>query len=460
MISIVVALLVGRVWAGNYSGGTGEPNKPYLISTAADMNAIGADANDWGSHFLLTNDINLVDYTGTQFNIIGYYITRPLHAPIEVPFSGVFDGNDNVIYSFTYSSNERDNVGLFGFVDGANAEIRNLTLIAPDVNAATRRDVGPLIGVLDAGHVLNCKVEGGSIYGRFSIGGLVGHVISPSGRITNCSSSSVVSGDGAIGGLVGSNTGWLTPGGGGIITKCFASGSVNGKGGIGGLVGQNCRLISDCYATGDVNGISNTGGLVGSNYAYWATISRSYSTGHVEGHDKTGGLAGQNYGATISDCYAVGDVDGINSTGGLVGWNGLGIGFSDMISNCYAAGDVNGTSDTGALVGHDGSNSYVNCSYIKCFWDRDINPDVNGIGNASDPNVIGESTENMQTKSTYTDAGWDFNTPIWKICVGQRLSQAMVGGMPRACRSASLDIPAGDQSLQPPEKNNGMASFT
>lgn len=414
MVVVILSILTfsASAFAGTYSGGSGTEADPYLISTAADMNAIGADANDWSSHFLLVNDINLAGYTGTEFNIIGYYIIRPLHAPIEVPFSGVFDGNDNVIYSFTYSSNERDNVGLFGFVDDANAEIRNLTLIAPDVNAATKDDVGPLIGVLNAGHVLNCKVEGGSIYGRNNIGGLVGHVISPSGRITNCSSSSVVSGSGGIGGLVGCNTARLIPGGGGIITKCFASGAVNGDSFIGGLVGMNCRLVSDCYASGDVSGSDDTGGLVGFNY--WGTISRSYSTGSVEGHDKTGGLVGWNSGGTISDCYAAGDVDGVNQTGGLVGRYNDSIVFG-MISNCYAAGDVNGTSDTGALVGHDGSNSYVNCSYIKCFWDSDVNPDVNGIGNRNDPNVTSKLTAEMQTKGTFTDAGWDFTTPIWII---------------------------------------------
>ncbi len=41
MISIFVIPLVSNLWAGNYSGGTGEPNSPYLIADANDMNEIG-----------------------------------------------------------------------------------------------------------------------------------------------------------------------------------------------------------------------------------------------------------------------------------------------------------------------------------------------------------------------------------------------------------------------------------
>ncbi|MHC4087673.1 MAG: hypothetical protein ACYSWZ_19200, partial [Planctomycetota bacterium] len=63
--------------------------------------------------------------------------------------------------------------------------------------------------------------------------------------------------------------------------------------------------------------------------------------------------------------------------------------------------------------------------YTACCWDSEINPDMNGIGNATDPNVAGESTANMQTSTTFTDVGWDFvgetvNGPndIWDICEG------------------------------------------
>ena len=42
-----------------YGGGTGEPNDPYLIYTPEQMNAIGAEPNDWSKHFKLMADIDL-----------------------------------------------------------------------------------------------------------------------------------------------------------------------------------------------------------------------------------------------------------------------------------------------------------------------------------------------------------------------------------------------------------------
>jgi len=89
MILFLLAGLTGSVRAGTYSGGDGSPENPYLIATAEDMNDIGANPDDWDAHFLLVADINLADYTGTQFNIIG-------------GFTGVFDGNDHTISNFTY----------------------------------------------------------------------------------------------------------------------------------------------------------------------------------------------------------------------------------------------------------------------------------------------------------------------------------------------------------------------
>ena len=42
-----------------YSGGTGSPNDPYQITTAADLIALGETPADYDKHFLLTADIDL-----------------------------------------------------------------------------------------------------------------------------------------------------------------------------------------------------------------------------------------------------------------------------------------------------------------------------------------------------------------------------------------------------------------
>ncbi|MHC4499233.1 MAG: DNRLRE domain-containing protein, partial [Planctomycetota bacterium] len=368
----------GDVSVIKYGGGSGTAEEPYLIYTAGEMQEIGANPGDWGAHFKLMEDIDLSSYTGSSFNMIGSWGT---------PFTGVFDGNSHTISNFAYSSTGTTCIGIFGRVDDANAEIRDLGVVAPNVDGGTGWYVGALIGAASDATITGCYVENGSVSGDAVVGGLVGSTTW--GTVTGCYVEDCsVSGDQFVGALAG----WAY---GGDVIDCHASGSVTGDSGVGGLVGTNAIEVSaeikNCYATGSVVGINWVGGLVGSN-------GSNYTIG------------------TISNSYAKGSVVGINEVGGLVGYNGS----SAWISNCYSSGSVSADSNVGGLVGTGGG------FYTKCFWDRDVNPDVNGIGNTTDPNVIGESTANMQTESTFTDAGWDFvgeviNGPndIWMICERQ-----------------------------------------
>lgn len=54
-----------------YGGGTGEPNDPYLIYTAEQMNAIGAKPNDWDKHFKLMADIDLIGTGNNVGSLVG-----------------------------------------------------------------------------------------------------------------------------------------------------------------------------------------------------------------------------------------------------------------------------------------------------------------------------------------------------------------------------------------------------
>jgi len=251
-----------------------------------------------------------------------------------------------------------------------------LGLIDPDVEAGTGYFgyyyyAGSLVAILSDGTISNCYVEGGNVSGHYDVGGLVG-------------------------------------GNWGTITNCYSTGSVAGSGHVGGLVGANWEgTIANSYSTADVSGDSSVGGLVGHN-AYRGSITNCYSEGDVLGDEYVGGLVGQNWVGTISNCYSTSSVSGNDKVGGLVGYSNSG-----TITNCYSTAFVSGTTDVGGLVGY---NYYG--SYTKCLWDNTVNSGLPGIGNATDPNVIGESTANMQTESTFTNAGWDF-VNIWDLtCEG------------------------------------------
>ncbi len=419
--------LLARPAEAKYGGGTGEPNDPYLIYTAEQMSAIGADPNDWDKHFKLVADIDFVGYTGTDFNIIGYWRSWGDNKP----FTGVFDGNGKNISNFTCTSADTDYIGLFGCVKGEYAEVKDLGLIEPNVDAGTAEYVGSLVAYLIDATISGCYAEGGSVSGRCPVGGLVGE---NKGTIINCNSSGSVSGDDGIGGLVGHNTY------NGRITNCYSSGDVSGMWSVGGLVGESREgTIADCHAIGSVTGDGYVGGLVGQNYGI-STITNCYSAGSVIGNNAVGGLVGENYGdGTITNCYSTGSVSGAGSVGGLVGNNYA------RISGCYATGSVSGSYDVGGLVGAIGwYGTITNCystsgvfgeskvggligskseygtpTVMDSFWD------IQTSGQSTSAGGTGKTTAEMQTESTFTDAGWDFvaesvngTEDIWSICEG------------------------------------------
>ena len=258
-----------------YGGGTGEPNDPYLIYTAEQMNTIGAEPNDWDKHFKLMADIDLSSYTGTDFNIIGYWRSRSDNKP----FTGLFDGNSKKISNFTYTSIDASKVGLFGYVDGENARIKDLGLHDPNVDAGTGRYVGALVSDTN-GYITGCYVEGGSVSGNHIVGGLTGY---NRGTLSNCTSLCTVLGIGwVVGGLAGGNSG--------IITDCCSTSDVSAEGYVGGLVGSSNGAITNCYSVGSVSSHTTGGGLLGFNYG---TVTASFWDIETSGQTSSAGGIGK-----------------------------------------------------------------------------------------------------------------------------------------------------------------------
>jgi hypothetical protein len=291
-----------------YSGGTGEPNTPYQIATAADLLTLGGDVNDYNRCFILTADIDLDPCLPG-----GQVFTTAVIAHDKNNSNYVFDGT-----AFT------------GVFNGAGHKIINLTI---DTNGV-RNDYLGLFGEVNTGEVKNIGMQNASITGRngaLNLGGLVGW---NTGSISNCFSTGSVNGVNLnsyyIGGLVGENDG--------SITNCYSTGVVTGddfSSVLGGLVGYNNGSITNCYSTGDVNvnGGSCLGGLVGYNGN--GNISNSYSSAVIggDGSHYLGGLVGSAYDGSISSSYFL-DVAGPNNGYGtpltdaqmkqqasFVGWN-------------------------------------------------------------------------------------------------------------------------------------------
>jgi len=203
-----------------FSGGTGEPDDPYLISTPANWNSIGHNPRLMGAHFRLMNDIDLAD--------VESFVIASEH----YPFTGTFDGNGHAVSNFIYGPAQHNCVGLFGYVFGRNACIEALGVVDPKINIDWGYGVGSLVGCLGDGTISGCFARGGGISGGGThVGGLVGRSYS---TISDCYTDGVnVSGRAYVGGLVGIA---YSPG---TVTDCYSSSVVSGEIFLGGLVAHD-----------------------------------------------------------------------------------------------------------------------------------------------------------------------------------------------------------------------------
>jgi hypothetical protein len=238
-----------------YAGGTGEPNDPYQIATAADLILLGETPEDYDKRFILVADIDL------DPNLPGRKVfdraviapdTDPRYDFQETGFTGVFDGSGHTISHLTIRGS--GHLGLFG-------RLGRYTPRAGEV-----RDLG----------VVDVNITGSGVY----VGGLVG---TNGGTVTQCHSTGAVTGTDEVGGLIGYN--W------GTVSQCYCTATISGGLVVGGLAGHSEGAVTRCHSTGAVTGTDIVGALVGDN---WGAVTQCYSTAEVKGDEYVGGLVGQN----------------------------------------------------------------------------------------------------------------------------------------------------------------------
>jgi thioredoxin len=379
-----------------YSGGTGEPNDPYQIATAADLIALGETPEDYDKHFILTADIDL-DPNLPGRKVFDKAVIAPDHGNSSLSnfdghaFTGRLDGRGHTIAGLVIDS-DCEYAGLFGLI-GESATVCHVRLVGGSVRGAVQHFYYPRCGTgslagENRGLIEDCHSDV-AVTGLNVVGGLVGE--NRGTILTSMSAGPVAGTDRCVGGLVGHNNH-------GTISTSRSAGPVAGKTDIGGLVGRNGGWVGYNRATislsasgGSVTGMYTVGGLVGYNED---TISTSCSTGSVSGTFDVGGLTGYNQGA-ISISISTGSVTGTDSNvGGLVGYNNYGA----TISLSASAGLVTGTDRyIGGLVGSNFSGTIS-----SCLWD------MTASGQATSAGGTGLTTGQMQDVQTFLDMGWDF----------------------------------------------------
>lgn len=386
---------------------TGGVDDPFLLCTAAQVQAVMDAPNLWASNFRLAQSIDLAGVSGQ----IGTTV---------MAFKGTFDGAGYELFNYSWVATGAD-AGLFGYVvgdgekDGSmDGHIRALRLVQATVSGlgqsgavvgradrallealsasgsvssedGTSESTGGLVGLASNETILRDSHAEITVVGFSQVGGLVG-TLGDDSRVQGCSASGDVSavevGASNVGGLVGRLVA-------STIEDSAASGDVaSGGPNVGGLVGrlESYSYIAGATASGEVMLTNGTaaGGLVGMAYSYTGqpavpsgAILDSSASGAVTAlnGDKIGGLIGHAQFATLLDSHATGAVVGGSTVGGFAGevsldstltrcWSSGNVTATGPpaggliarlvggnVSDCYSTGSVSGTSDVGGLVG-------------------------------------------------------------------------------------------------------------
>ncbi len=334
--------------------GMGTEQNPYEVWTCEDFASLSWYPQILDKHIVLKADIDLQNIAVYPIGDLGL-------------FEGVFDGKNHIISNVEIDIPKTSSIGLFHTIT-AVGHIQNLHL--EDIVVKSNSDYAGGLAGINQGKIENCSLNGFVLSDR-NVGGLVGR---NQGTIRGCKIRGIVLGKTDVGGIAGCNyydEAWI---------DCSSSEAlVKGTwGGAGGIIGKNSGMVSQCFSSGSVSGQSEVGGLVGKNYH---SISNSYAVCTTKSQSTTGGITGSNTG---------------------------------VISGCYSASMVSGLDLAGGIAGSSSSNAFD-----AVFWDLDISQLQYGSGNLTynPAGLNGLSTIEMQTKNTYMQSGWNFDSnggiPTW-----------------------------------------------
>ncbi|MEG1521924.1 MAG: GLUG motif-containing protein [Bacteroidales bacterium] len=350
--------------------GNGTTTDPYLISSVEELKWMRDQVNDKDQ----------ADYARATYKLMADldFTDENDWIPIggkEIPFKGVFHGNDKTIKNIKIGSEDNPadihSASLFGRTK--NATIENLGVEWSGFYSYYEVDSdsysGGIVGYMEGGSINNSHTTGDiSSSGSFSYsGGIVGYMVE--GNISNSYSTGDVSNsdsDSYSGGIVG----YMATG---SILNSYSSGDISTSqyysnsysGGIVGYMGSGS--ISNSHATGDIsnsnsNSNSYSGGIAG--YMGGGSISNSYATGNVYSSDcnfysYSGGIVGYMHNGNISNSYSSGDISNSDS-GGIAGYMNNG-----SILNSYSTGNIsssnsNSNAYSGGIVGSMGNGSILN----------------------------------------------------------------------------------------------------
>ena len=352
----VVLGRAGGAWAQTPSKpsiGDGSADKPYKISTAAELAWFRDQVNSGNNRVsaTLTEDVDLAEFCHAADGTT--YTDELSWTPITW-FQGTFDGNGKTI-SNLYINATSNYTGFFGYAYVGS--IKNITFDNARVKNTGGYNFGILVG--NAGSCIieniktlaNCSVEGENY-----VGGIAGVA---NGNISNCENRATVKGIRYLGGVVAAYFG-------NSITSCANYGVVTGSGeSVGGIAGYfNSGTIQNSANYGDVTGTDNVGNLIG--LAEECNLNNVLGTGNVTATSAK--LAG----------LLVGNIRKSSSTASGI-----------LACNSSAKLTINGTEQTGDAVKAIGDGSLTSAEKIKAFSAEQLKSGL--VANQLQKNVSGNA---------------------------------------------------------------------
>jgi len=478
-IIVVAGILSLQAIVCAYTDGDGTTTNPYKISNTADLVQLASTPADWEKAFVLTTDLDL---TGVALSPIGNWgkafagvfdgggftlshLTMNLPNAENVGLFGLVR-SPAVIQRIKLENVSIVGKSYIGALAGWN-EGGAIMACSASGSVSAANAAGGLVGVNEGtlSHSSCTVTVLTSHSSRSHAGGLAATNYGDISDCYACGSVTVSGYTANAGGLAAINDH-------GTIVRSYATGTVQADSTrdsafAGGLAALNeSGTIDRCYAQGDVAAScligsgasaawSSAGGLVGFNHK--GMITRSYATGFAKSEasatanneincwSSAGGIAADNTGA-IDNCYALGHSDASSnvlsvlpvpssawsSSGGVVGRNRGVVVPTELgqVSACYATGTAAASSIlsagsaaytyVGGVIGENGGGTVR-----RCFWDVDSSSiaQATGDGAGTITDVYGMTTPAMQTRSTYTDFGWDFVgetanglDDVWRLC--------------------------------------------
>ena len=361
--------LWGGAWAQTPSRpsiGDGSADKPYKISTAAELAWFRDQVNSGYTTIsaTLTKDIDLAEFChakdGTK------YTEEVSWTPIgnsDNMYQGTFDGNGKTISNLYINATYWDIgitlfTGFFGYTD-AGGSIKNITFDNAKVKSVDDYYTGILVGIAascieNIKTLANCSVEG-----KDNVGGIAGEA---NGNIGNCENHAMVNGAGFVGGIVGRYAY-----SGKSITSCANYGVITGtRNQVGGMAGYFVSgTIQNCANYGDITGTFYVGNLIGC--ADECNLDNVLGTGNVTATSNKG-QAG----------LLVGNIENSSSTASGI-----------LAYNSSAKLTINGTEQTGDAVKSVGQGSLTSAEKIMAFTAEQLKSGM--VANLLQKNVSGSA---------------------------------------------------------------------